>query len=118
MTKSTFGEDEPLKTEFSPEFAAGLSSEAVQVVYDSCRRSWTSWARWRHRTVVSGGAEIWIADRIALRGGAIAEKDDGDWAMSYTGGIGLKTRQGEIGYSLMGKKGGVSAQSVTVSAWF
>lgn len=118
VTKSTFGEDEPLKTEFSPEFAAGLSvkpSKSFMIAADVHGLAGRDGAiePW-----YSGGAEIWIADRIALRGGAIAEKDDGDWAMSYTGGIGLKTRQGEIGYSLMGKKGGVSAQSVTVSAWF
>ncbi|MDD2202575.1 MAG: hypothetical protein PHP20_10065 [Firmicutes bacterium] len=118
VTRTTFGEDEPMKTEFSPEFAIGLSvkpSKSFTMAVDlhglggrdSGVEPW-----------YSGGAEVWIADSVALRGGAIRERDDGEWATSYTGGVGFKVNQGEIGYSLMWKQGGMSAQYATASARF
>jgi hypothetical protein len=118
ITKSTFGQDEPMKTEFSPEFAIGLSlrpSESFVMGVDvhGLKKGDNGFAPW-----YSCGAELWLADRLALRCGAIAVEEDGEKAISCSGGVGLKVKQGEIGYAIIRSKDGSNAHAVMATASF
>ena len=66
----------------------------------------------------SGGAEVWLRDKLALRVGAFGSFEEGAADLSYTGGVGIKIGKAEVGYALVWSDGGLSAQCFTASSSF
>ena len=66
----------------------------------------------------SGGAEVWLRDKLALRVGAFGSFEEGAADLSYTGGVGIRMGKAEVGYALVWSDGGLSAQCFTASSSF
>lgn len=66
----------------------------------------------------SGGAELWVSKRFALRCGAMVAGESGDVKTRYTGGFSFKVDKMQIGYAIIAGKGSPSAHCVSASAHF
>ena len=107
-----------METEFTPEVSVGLAfapSKAFAMAFDAhgVVRHDDSGEPW-----YSGGAEVWLRDKLALRVGAFGSFAEGAADLSYTGGFGIKMGKAEVGYALVWSDGGLSAQCFTASSSF
>jgi len=107
-----------METEFTPEVSVGVAfapSKAFTMAVDAhgVVRHDDSGEPW-----YSGGAEVWLRDKLALRVGAFGSFAEGAADLSYTGGFGIKMGKAEVGYALVWSDGGLSAQCFTASSSF
>ena len=118
ITTSLVGGGVKMETEFTPEISVGLAfapSKALTVAvdahgvvkHDDGAQPW-----------YSGGAEVWLRDKLALRVGAFGSFAEGAADLSYTGGVGIKMGKAEVGYALVWSDGGLRAQCFTASSSF
>ncbi len=118
ITRSLVGGGIKPETEFTPSVSVGLAlvpSRAFTLALDAHGLTGQDEGvePW-----YSGGAEVWLKDKIALRAGAFGSFEEGAASLSYTGGVGLRMGKAEIGYALVFSDGGLSAQCVTASSSF
>ena len=118
ITTSLVGGGVKMETEFTPEVSVGLAfapSKAFTMAVDAhgVVKHDDSGAPW-----YSGGAEVWLKDKLALRVGAFGSFADGAADLSYTGGFGIKMGKAEVGYALVWSDGGLSSQCFTASSSF
>lgn len=66
----------------------------------------------------SGGAELWVSGRFALRCGAMVAGESGDMEARYTGGFAFKADKMQIGYAIIAGKGSPTSHCVSASAHF
>ena len=118
ITTSLVGGGVKMETEFTPEISVGLAfapSKALTVAvdahgvvkHDDGAQPW-----------YSGGAEVWLRDKLALRVGAFGSFAEGAADLSYTGGVGIRMGKAEVGYALVWSDGGLRAQCFTASSSF
>ncbi|MEA4884584.1 MAG: hypothetical protein VB144_13205 [Clostridia bacterium] len=118
ITASRFGDGNTMETDFVPEVSFGLALRPLKPITlavdahdvfgrDSTRNPW-----------YSGGVEVWIRDRFALRCGAIASPKTEGVEMSYTGGLGFRAGKVDFGYALTWEAGAASNHCVTIGAKF
>ncbi len=117
ITTSLVGGGVKMETEFTPEVSVGLAfapSKAFTLAVDAHGVV-------RHDDGVdpwySGGVEVWLRDKLALRVGAFGAFEEGA-NLSYTGGVGIKMGKAEVGYALVWSDGGLSEQCFTASSSF
>jgi len=118
ITTSLVGGGVKMETEFTPEVSVGVAfapSKAFAMAFDAhgVVRHDDSGEPW-----YSGGAEVWLRDKLALRVGAFGSFAEGAADLSYTGGFGIKMGKAEVGYALVWSDGGLSAQCFTASSSF
>lgn len=118
ITRSLVGGGVKPETEFTPSVSVGLAlapSKAFTLALDAHGLTGRGEGiePW-----YSGGAEVWLKDKMALRAGAFGSFEDGATNLSYTGGVGLRMGKAEISYALVWSDGGLSAQCVTASSSF
>ncbi len=118
ITTSLVGGGVKMETEFTPEVSVGVAfapSKAFTMAVDAhgVVRHDDSGEPW-----YSGGAEVWLRDKLALRVGAFGSFAEGAADLSYTGGFGIKMGKAEVGYALVWSDGGLSAQCFTASSSF
>jgi len=117
ITTSLVGGGEKMETEFTPYVSVGLAfapSTAFTLAVDAhgVVRHDDSAQPW-----YSGGAEVWLRDKLALRVGAFGTFEEGA-NLSYTGGVGIRIGKAEVGYALVWNDGGLRAQCITASSSF
>jgi hypothetical protein len=117
ITATRFGEDD-IDTAITPSMSVGVAIQTAGGLTIAADAHDLLSSSGETSTWYSGGAELWLGDKVALRGGVILKGEPGDLQASYTAGFGINGAGVTFGYAIAGGGGNPVTHCIGVGGSF